>query len=272
MRFYGMTAWVLVAVGVAFLALLWVGQRRLIYFPMARLPAPQALGLADTESVAFQTSDGLTLGAWFVAASDPPPRPVVLVFHGNAGTRAHRARLALALRQFGLHVLLTDYRGYAGNPGSPSEDGLALDARAARAYLASRPDVDRSRIIYFGESIGSAVAIRLAVEQPPAALILRSPFTSLVEVGRHHYGFLPVALFLRDRFASVELAPHIKTPVLVIAGDRDSIVPIDHTRRLYDVLVAPKRFVVLSGADHNDEALLAGEEMLQAIGRFLDTL
>lgn len=258
----------LVAV-VVFLALVWVGQRRLIYFPATASPSLDHAGLAGAEPVAFDTADGLRLNAWFVAGAGPAPRLTILVFNGNAGHRGYRALLAAALRQHGLQVLLTDYRGYGGNPGAPSEEGLAADARAARGYLLSRPDVDRTRIVYFGESLGAAVAVRLAVEHPPAALILRSPFASLADVGRYHYPLLPVRLLLQDRFASIDRAHEIRSPVLVIAGTLDSIVPIEHTRRLYDAIVAPKTLVEVE-ADHNDEELLAGEAMIQSIVRFIE--
>jgi fermentation-respiration switch protein FrsA (DUF1100 family) len=171
-----------------------------------------------------------------------------------------------------LQVLLVDYRGYGGNPGAPSENGLAEDGRAAQAYLASRPDVDRSRFVYFGESLGTAVAVDLAVEHPPAALVLRSPFTSMGDLGRHHYPFLPVGLLLRDRFAAIDQIQRIRAPLLVIAGGHDRIVPVENSRRLYDAAVAPKTLLVLPDADHNDYELLAGDEMIQAIVRFLQPL
>ena len=261
-----------VAVIVAFLLLIWVAQRRLIYFPLARLSSPGEAGLAGGELVEFETSDGLRLGAWFLAGTGPSPRLTVMVFNGNAGNRAYRAPLAVALQRHGLQVLLTDYRGYGGNPGTPTEGGLAADARAALAYLLSRPDVDRSRIVYFGESLGSAVALRLAVEQIPAALILKSPFTSLADIGRYHYPFLPVDLFLRDRFASIDNAPRLQCPVLVIAGARDTIVPIEITRRLYAAIAAPKTIEELPGADHNDYELVAGDGVIQAIVTFVRRL
>ena len=125
----------------------------------------------------------------------------------------------------GLAVLLFDYRGYGGNPGHPTEEGLAADARAALGYLAGRPEVDPERVIYFGESLGAAVALRLATERPPAALVLRSPFASLAEVGRRHYPVLPVSLLLRDRYDSAALAGRLDAPLLVVAGGRDQIVP-----------------------------------------------
>ena len=261
-----------VAVIVAFVALIWLAQRRLIYFPFADLPSLRDAGLADGESVEFDTSDGLRLGAWFLAGSGPAPRLTIVVFNGNAGNRAYRAPLAAALRRHGLQVLLTDYRGYGGNPGAPTERGLAADARAALEYLLSRPDVDGSRIVYFGESLGSAVALRLAVEHTPAALILKSPFTSLADIGRYHYPLLPVDWLLRDRFASIDNAPRIQCPVLVIAGARDTIVPIDFTRRVYAAIAAPKTLEELPVADHNDYELLAGDEVIQSILTFVRRL
>jgi uncharacterized protein len=266
------TASVFVALVVAFLALVWLTQRRLIYFPAAYLPSLDEAGAGGGEQVTFETSDGLRLGAWFFAATGPPPHLTLLVFHGNGGNRAHRVGLAISLRRQGMHVLLTDYRGYAGNPGSPSEPGLAADARAALAYLESRADVDRSRIVYFGESLGTGVAMRLAMERTPAGLILRSPFTSLVDVGRYHYPLLPVRLLLRDRFPSIEHAAHIRCPVLVIAGDHDSVVPVDNTRQLYESIASTKTFVTMAGADHNDDALLDGDAMIEAIVRFVRPL
>jgi uncharacterized protein len=260
------------AVIAAILALIWTTQRRLMYFPTSGVPAPAAIGLTDVEPVTFKTTDGLELNGWFVAGPGQSPRVTVLVFNGNAGNRAHRAPLAAAMRRHGLQVLLVDYRGYGGNPGAPTENGLAADSRAARAYLAGRPDVDASRIVYLGESLGTAVAIDLAVEHPPAALILRSPFTSMADLGQHHYPFLPVRLLLRDRFAAIDQIRRIRVPILVIAGAHDRVVPIESSRRLYDAMVAPKTLLVLPDADHNDDELLAGDEMIRAIVHFLRPL
>jgi fermentation-respiration switch protein FrsA (DUF1100 family) len=266
------TAGYVVVIAAAVLALIWTMQRRLMYFPAGGVPTPGELGLTGVEPVTFETIDGLGLSGWFFAASGPSPRVTVVVFNGNAGNRAHRAPLAAALRRHGLQVLLVDYRGYGGNPGAPSKNGLAVDGRAARAYLAGRPDVDRSRIVYFGESLGTAVAVDLAVEHPPAALVLRSPFTSMRDLGQHHYPFLPVDLLLRDRFAAIDQIQRVRVPLLVIAGGHDRIVPIENTRRLYEAAVAPKTLFVLPDADHNDYELLAGDEMIQAIVRFLQPL
>ena len=261
-----------IAVVAAVLALMWTLQRRLIYFPTTGVPAPGEIGLTGVEPVTFETADGLRLSGWFFAASGPSSRVTVLVFNGNAGNRAHRAPLAAALQRHGFQVLLVDYRGYGGNPGTPSSNGLAADARAAQAYLARRSDVDLSRLAYFGESLGTAVAVDLAVEHPPAALVLRSPFTSLSDVGQYHYPFLPVRLLLRDRFSAIDQIRRIRVPLLVIAGGHDRIVPLENSRRLYEAAIAPKTLLVLPEADHNDYELLAGDEMVEAIVRFLQPL
>lgn len=261
-----------VAVIAAVLALIWTMQRRFIYFPAGGVPAPSEIGLTDVEPVTFETIDGLSLRGWFFAASGPSPPVTVLVFNGNAGNRSHRRPLAAALQRHGFQVLLVDYRGYGGNPGAPSKNGLAADGRAARAYLAGRSDVDLSRLVYFGESLGTAVAVDLAVEHPPAALVLRSPFTSMADLGRYHYPFLPVRLLLRDRFSAIDQIRRIQVPLLVIAGAHDGIVPIDNSRGLYEAAMVPKTLLVLPDADHNDYELLAGDEMIQAIVRFLQPL
>ena len=255
------------------LTVIWLLQRRLMYFPIREVPPPETLGLVGVETVEFETSDGLRLHAWFLPTSGGrSPQPSVLVFNGNGGNRSHRAPLAAALRRRGLHVLLVDYRGYGGNPGRPTELGLAADARAAHQYLTTRAEVDPSRLVYFGESLGTAVAIGLATRHPPAALVLRSPFTSAADLGQHHYPWLPVAWLLRDRFPAADAIRRVQSPLLVVAGSRDRIVPIEFSRRLFEAAAEPKRFVSLSGAAHNDYAMLAGDELLDAIMRFLDEL
>jgi uncharacterized protein len=278
----GMVLLVLLVVAALLLAplgLLWAFQRRLIYLPSPGPVPPAATILPGASEVTFPTADGLQLHGWFVprpqgsggaGPRDPhEPGPVVLVCNGNGGDRSMRAALAAELSRLGLAVLLFDYRGYGGNPGVPTEEGLAADARAALAYLAGRPDVDPGRVVYFGESLGAAVALRLAIERPPAALVLRSPFASLAEVGRHHYPVVPVSLLLRDRYDSAALAGRLAAPLLVVAGARDRIVPLGHTRRLFAAAPRPKRLVVLDGADHNDPDLLAGPRLVGELRNFL---
>lgn len=259
---------VVVVVGV--LAVVFTQQRRLMYFPFGVVPAPDAVGVAGISAVSFPTADGLTLNGWFLARTDTPWFTII-VFNGNAGNRAYRAPLADALARAEAAVLLFDYRGFGGNPGSPSESGLRLDARAARDYVLAR-GVDPSRLVYFGESLGSAVATELAVEHPPAALVLRSPFTSFTDMGRVHYPGLPVDWLLRDRYATIQRIARVKAPVLVIAGDQDRVVPIDQSRRLYEAARDPKSMLIITGADHNDASLVEGQKMIDGVVQFLRTL
>ena len=206
----------------------------------AGVPSPAAVGLANVETVTFAAADGVTLHGWFLRSARSRPWFTVVVFNGNAGNRAYRAPLGEALRATGCSVLLFDYRGFGENAGTPTEAGLAADARAARTYLLGRDDTDPDRLVYFGESLGTAVATRLAAEHPPAALILRSPFVSMAELGRIHYPLLPVSWLLRDRFASIDHIRQVRSPLLVIAGARDGIVPVEQTRRLYEAAPSPR--------------------------------
>lgn len=239
------------------LLLMYVFQRGMIYMPVAELP-PLGDVLPGAESVEIATDDGLTLGGWFL----PPDRagqPTVLVFNGNAINRAARAPLAERFHERGLGVLLFDYRGYGGNPGSPDERGLLADARAALRWASGRPEVDPARIVYFGESLGSGVAVALAAERAPAALLLRSPFTSLVDAARIHFPILPLGLLMKDRYASIDRIGRLHCPLLVIAGEADTIVPFALSRRLYEAANPPKRLLSYPGYDHNDPGLSRGE-------------
>ncbi|MDT7711705.1 MAG: uncharacterized protein QOG46_394 [Pseudonocardiales bacterium] len=254
---------VLLVVVIALLAAVWLLQRRLIYFPDSMIP-PAGGVLPGAQEVTLRTEDGLALGAWHLAPTGADRGITILVTPGNAGSRALRAPLANRLAAAGFAVLLLDYRGYGGNPGSPSENGLITDARAARAYLADH-GVPAERLIYFGESLGAAVATRLAVEQPPGGLVLRSPFTSLAAVGSRHYPLLPVRLLLRDRFPVTELIAKVTVPTVVVYGSADTIVPPEQSAAVAAAAGGPVRAVPVVGADHNDVALVEGNVLLAAV-------
>lgn len=261
------TIGVLAAVAVVLIGFLYLTQRGMIYFPSGGTPMLPA----DAESVELVTDDGLRLGAWFLpSASAGQPGPAVLVANGNAGNRGHRLPLARALVDLGYHVLLFDYRGYGGNPGSPSEVGLRADARAAARALMARPEADPERVAYFGESLGAAVLGGLATELRPAALVLRSPPPSIVAMARHHYPYLPVIEgLLLDRYALIDQVGDLDVPVLVIVTERDEVVPAELSRRVYDAASDPKRWAPLAASGHNDPALLDGEELLREVDEFL---
>jgi fermentation-respiration switch protein FrsA (DUF1100 family) len=248
------------------LTLAYVFQRRLVYLPSAGpVPAAEQV-LPGARDVRLTTSDGLSLGAWFVpAAGRDDLGYTVLVANGNGGDRSLRADLAAALRDRGLSVLLFDYRGYGGNPGDPSADGLALDVRAARQYLVGDLRIPQQRLIYYGESLGGGVVSELAVEHPPAGLLLRSPFTELADTAAEHYPFLPVRLLLKDRFPVLEHVRAIRVPTAVVYGTADSIVPPAQSRAVAAAAAGRVTVVAVPGADHNDPVLLDGVRLVDAV-------
>jgi fermentation-respiration switch protein FrsA (DUF1100 family) len=261
-----------IAVGlIALLLLVWIAQRRLMYFPFGGAPPhPRTVGLEGAREVAVETEDGLSLGAWFVEPRQTNASWTLILFNGNAGNRALRAPLAEMLARQGIGVLMIDYRGYGGNPGAPTEAGLAQDARAARRWVADQGVLRGTRLAYFGESLGTGVAVALAAESPPDALILRSPYSSMADVAAYHYPFLPARWLLRDRYASIDRIGSLSCPILIIAAERDSVVPAALSRRLFEAARPERRrWLILPGADHNDYETLAGEAVVGEIVGFL---
>ena len=250
------------------MGILWTFQRQLIYYPDPSAVPPAADVIAGARDVTLRTSDGLALGAWFVPAP-AEPRPVddiaVLFAPGNGGNRLGRADFAVELQRRGFAVLLMDYRGYGGNPGSPSESGLAADALAAVDAL-EELGYPPERTIYFGESLGTGVVATLQQVCPPAGVVLRSPFTELADVGSHHYPWLPVRLLLRDTYPVKELVRVSEVPTTVIYGDRDRVVPTRQSAGVADGARSLFEEVVLRGADHNDSVMF-GAQVADAVQR-----
>ncbi len=239
-------------------------ERSLIYYPTRRLEAtPADLGLAF-EEVRVTAEDGVRLFGWYV----PGPRRAVTILwcHGNAGNISHRLEnLRLMRDRLGVAVLLFDYRGYGLSEGTPSETGTYLDARAVRAWL--RRQAPAAPAVYFGRSLGAAVAARLADEDPPTALILETPFTSVRAMAN---ATLPGAGYLfRTRYDTLGLIGRIRVPLLVLHGDADEVVPLRHGRAVFDAAREPKRFVPIPGARHNDTYLVGGAPYWQAWESFL---
>ena len=261
---------VLLIGGVVF-AMMWWQQRQFIYFPDASAVPLAGEVIEGARDVTLHTDDGLELGAWFVPPSetrDADRRVAVLVAPGNGGNRAGRAELAEELRERGLAVLLMDYRGYGGNPGSPSEDGLASDAMAAAEALEDL-GYPSERTIYFGESLGTGVVAALQSKRPPAGMVLRSPFTDFADVGAVHYPWLPVRLILKDRFPVLDHLAGSEVPVTVVYGDRDSIVPTRLSAQVADEAPSLAERVVIEGAGHNDPVMF-GPRVADAVARLAD--
>jgi pimeloyl-ACP methyl ester carboxylesterase len=249
--------------------MLWAFQRQLIYFPDATPLPPADEVIPGSRDITLHTRDGLELSAWFVPAADrADSRMAVLLAPGNGGNRADRAELAQRLSERGLAVLLMDYRGYGGNPGRPSEAGLAADADAAAQAL-EKLGYPAARTLYFGESLGTGVVAALQAVRPPAGVVLRSPFTALADVGSHHYPWLPVRTLLRDRYPVVEHLASSDVPMTVIYGDRDSVVPSRLSARVADHVPSLAERVVLPGADHNDPVMFGGQ-VADAVARLAE--
>jgi uncharacterized protein len=255
---------------VALVAGVWLFQRQLVYLPSPGPVPPAATALAGAEDVVLTTADGPTLGAWFVPAQGPRRDVTVLVANGNAGDRSLRAPLAAALRAEGLDVLLFDYRGFGGNPGRPSEDGLLADARAARDHLVRERGVAPERLLYLGESLGGAVVARLATEAPVGGLVLRSPFVDLPSIGERLYPYLPVRWLLVDRFPVAEPAGRARVPTTVVLGEEDSLIPPAQSRAVAQA--AGGEIVAVPGADHNDAVLGHGSAVVDAVVRRAEAL
>jgi len=297
------TLWRLLLFGLstylAIVIMLAVLQRALIYLPDREVRIePQDAGLSPgrVHTISLTTDDGLELRGWHVlppgqTAADAGQcdeqlalgRPVVLYFSGNAGNRAWRVAEFELYAERGCDVFVFDYRGYGDNPGSPSEERLAADASAAWRYAVQTRHVAPARLVVCGESLGGGVAVRLAAEQceaetPPGGLVLRATFSSLPDAAAYHYPWLPVRWLLVDRYPSVERMPRVSCPILHIHGRRDSIIPIELGRRLFDAAPPrsasgiPKRFVELPSADHNNILDVAGAGFRSAVGAFLRQL
>ena len=241
------------AVYAALCALLYVLQERLIFLPR-QLPEATRNALRELPGVVeveARAADGTLLHGWLRHATvEETARPgLVIYFGGNAEEVSGQVLDAEALAPWSLAAF--NYRGYGLSEGRPSADALVADALVAYDRLAAREDVDPERIVVFGRSLGGGVAVQLAAARPVRGVLLVSPFDSLTSVGRRHYPVIPVSLLLRHRFDSLARAPAIEAPLLVLAGERDRIVPSIHSRRLFDAWSDPKRWVLLPGADHN---------------------
>jgi uncharacterized protein len=229
-------------------AAVYLFQRNLQYFPDTMRPTPADAGLEGFEEIVLPTADGETLVAWHAPA--PPGRPTIVYFHGNGGALWHRSDRFSLFRRTGFGVFGLNYRGYGGSSGSPSETGLIADALTAIDHLESL-GVDRTRLVYFGESLGSGVAVQAAVARPPRAVVLEAPFSSAADVAARVYWWLPARLLMKDRFDSLAVVGKVEAPLAVIHGDRDDIVPIDLGRRLLAAANDPKRLFLLAGKGHN---------------------
>jgi uncharacterized protein len=227
-------------------------QRRLMYFPDTRRPSPATAGIPGVRVVTIRTADGLDLLAWLAPPADDQ-QPVLLYLHGNAGNIGYRALRMARMNSFGWGVLLLEYRGYGGNPGSPSEAGLNKDAQAAYAALRDMGLPGR-RVLLWGESLGTALAVRLAADKAVGGVLLEAPFTSVAALARAYFPFVPTGWLLRDRFDLVGRIGMVHAPVLVMTAGRDEIVPPAMGHAVFAAANQPREFWLAPDAGHNDMA------------------
>ena len=247
-------------------------EQTFLYFPEREITLTPATAGLSYEEVFFPAADGTRLHGWYLHGS--PGRPLVLFFHGNAGNISHRVEnLSLFHRELGVPVFIFDYRGYGRSDGEPGEEGTYADARGALAWLRQQ-GWEPARMVYFGRSLGAAVAVQLALEAPPAGLVLESPFPSVAALGRYHYSLLYHLLgwALDARYDSAAKIGRLRLPLLMFQGDRDGIVPPDMARRLFARANEPKTFHLIPGAGHNDTLEYGDGDYWEGWRRFLEQI
>lgn len=249
MMFVKWIAIVLVAGYLAGLALLYVKQRGMLFpIPTADRTAPAAAGFPEAEEHVLTTSDGEKVIVWHVPAR--PGRPVILYFPSNGDFLAGGVSRFKAMTADGTGLVALSYRGYAGSTGAPSEEGLVRDAAAAYAFTSAHYAAER--IVVWGFSLGSGVAVALASEHPIGKLILEAPYTATVDVAASVFWFVPVRLFMRDQFRSDQRIARVTVPLLIMHGTNDLAISIVFGERLFALARGPKQFVRFAGGGHDN--------------------
>lgn len=243
-------------------------QSHMVFYPETGreiVATPAQIGL-PYEDIHLQTTDGISLHGWYIPA--PDSRGTVLFLHGNAGNISHRLDYVQMFHSLGYSTLIFDYRGYGNSGGAPTEQGTYQDAEAAWNYLTGQMKIPSCRIVVFGESLGGAVAAWLAARQKPAALVIASGFTSVPDLGRQLYPYLPVRWLVRIRYDTRANLRNVAAPVLIAHSPEDEIVPFGHGRALFAAANPQKRFLELAGG-HNDGFIYMRESWVRVLGDFL---
>lgn len=228
---------------------LYLGQRALLYHPDQTPLQPDRAGLPESALVETQTDDYLTLKHFFVPPGDPEA-PVVVVFHGNAGSAGDRVAKFTRLVAGGYGLFLAEYRGYGGNPGKPSESGLIADGASVLKWLQAE-GFGEARLVLYGESLGTGVALALAERQSVRAIVLEAPFTSIGEAAQQHYPYVPAKWLVKDRFDNLDRIRGVDLPILIIHGERDRVMPSAHGERLANA-ASRASLRLFPEAGHND--------------------
>ncbi|HET7884647.1 MAG TPA: alpha/beta hydrolase [Bradyrhizobium sp.] len=244
--------WIVVAAVAVYLggvAVLYFKQRDMLFpIPPVGRTAPADAGLPQAEEHVLTTDDGEKVIVWHVPAR--PGHAVVLFFHGNGDFLAGRAGRFRKLTSDGTGLVALSFRGYAGSTGSPSEQGLMKDAAAAYAFTAAR--YEARRIVAWGFSLGSGVAVAIAAQHPVGKLVLEAPYTSTVDVAASLFRYVPVRWLMRDQFRSDERIAHVNVPLLIMHGDADAAINVRFGERLFELAHEPKQFVRFAGGGHEN--------------------
>ena len=245
-------------------------EKRYVFFPTSEIEmTPAHVGL-DYEDLFFPTANENLLHGWYVPGSG---NGTWLWFHGNGGNIGHRVtELALLHHRLGVDLLIFDYQGYGRSQGTPSERGTYQDARAALAYLQQHQGRDAGPVVYYGHSLGTAIAVELAVERPPSGLVLVSPFTSASDLSHLAFSWLPVSWLIKDRYNTLSRIPSVRSPLLIMHGTQDELVPVSHGENLFQAAAEPKSYLALPEAGHNDTFEAGGEAYWSAIETFVAAL
>ena len=245
-------------------------EKRYVFFPTSEIEmTPADVGL-EFQDLFFPSANGNLLHGWFVPGSG---NGIWLWFHGNGGNIGHRViELALLHQRLAVSVLIFDYQGYGRSQGKPSELGTYQDARAALNRLRQFKGEDSGPVVYYGHSLGTAIAVKLAVEHTPTGLVLVSPFTSISDMAGRAFPWLPVSSLVKGHYDTLSLIPKVGSPVLVLHGEDDELVPFSHGVRLFRAAQEPKAFQALTQTGHNDTFQAGGEVYWVAIKGFLDRL
>ncbi|WJR77529.1 alpha/beta hydrolase [Bradyrhizobium sp. NP1] len=257
---------VVLAFYVCGLLVLFFAQRAMLFpVPTKARVAPAAAGFAVAEEHVLTTSDGEKVIVWHVPAK--PGHPVILYFHGNGDFLAGFFGRFRTLIADGTGIVALSFRGYAGSSGDPGERGLLLDAEAAYAFASAR--YDSTRIVVWGFSLGTGVAVAVAAEHPVARLILEAPYTSTVDVAASMFPIVPVSLLMRDQFHSDRRIGRVTAPLLIMHGTADPAIPFRFGERLFALANEPKQFVRFEGGGHED---LGNYGAIEVVRRFIGPL
>lgn len=251
---------------------LWLrlNESRMIYFPERTiLLTPQQQNMKH-EDIWLTTADGVRLNGWFMPANHPSGM-TVLFLHGNAGNISHRFEKYAIFQQLGLDVFALDYRGYGKSEGEPDEAGLYQDARTAYRYLVDLRGIAVPKLVVYGESLGTAVAVDLLSEVMAAGLILEEGFTSAPDAGKEFYPYLPMGWLMRTLYNTLGKISHINVPLLIFHSRDDEFFPMQHAQKLLQAAPASKELVELRGS-HNDAFRQSEEIYTNALRRFIASL